>query len=288
MTTASHIAFEAERAWADDVIAALAAPDGEALAAVLARWWARRDERLEAARLALSPREREHLRDQLEPEHHGALDAVPATVRAAALHRVRLSAPMLQQLRELNAPAIVLGNQRATIAAQLAQLDPSSPWSSEPVPVLPRLPPEDEGGPERVDLHAWLDLALHAAQADAHEVGLGARFDVTPEAQAFHGHAGDSPPRPPMADGWQQTTFAMVPDLAFWSSPRIVLPRPLALPDGRLVVTEAGGPVSVAFAGDRVAAALDGGLASRVRALAPDRVLISFVWLETDPAGPWG
>jgi hypothetical protein len=79
------------------------------------------------------------------------------------------------------------------------------------------------------------------------------------------------------------------PDLTFWASPAIALPRRIEVPTTppRLVAAESSGPITYAVAGDAPGDGLLPELARRVAGLGPDRALLSFVWLSTETAGPW-
>jgi hypothetical protein len=300
---ATHVAVEIDRAWCDDVAAALTAVvAGEVarLDVVLARWWQRREARLDVATVELDAEVRGELVAALAGDDLFADLAAssPPTVRTDALARLRRVAPRLAALTGIGAPAIILDRQRVVCAQLLAELDPRA--AREPVIVPEVGTTVDAGGEEVVDLHGWLGHMLLAAQVDAPSVGLGDAFAARPEAVAFlagTGGGGDgggaddaAVTRPPPVRIWPgPVTFAVRPDLAFWASPAIALPHRVEVPGEppSLVVAESSGPITYAVADDAPGDALVPELAARVRGLGRDRALLSFVWLTTDPAGPW-
>lgn len=289
---AAHVAVEIDRAWCDDVMAALAdvaAGSEGRLAVVLARWWQRREARLDVATLALGDDVRAELVAALAGEElFGELAATaPAVVRAGALAALRRVAPRLASLVAIDAPGVILDGQRVIVARLLAELDPRAPREHEPTP--PVGVTGDAAGNDVVDLHAWLDRMLAAAVVDAPSVGLGEAFGARPEAVAFQA-GGNGAARAVSVRIWPGlATLAVNPDLAFWASPAIALPHRIEVPTvpPALVAAEASGPITYAIAGDAVGEALVPALAERVRGLAKDRALLSFVWLATDSAGPW-
>ena len=197
---------------------------------------------------------------------------------------MRRAAPRLARLVELDAPMIILDRERETCARLLDEIDPKARREAAPVPEVGTV--EDAGGLEVVDLTLWLDRMLAAAQVDAPNVGLGDAYGDRPEAQAFA--AGSA--KINCVRVWPGlSTLAVRPDLAFWASSAIALPRRVEVPlsPPALVAAEASGPITYAFAGDVPGPGLLQALADRMRDLAPTRALLSFVWLAHANAGPW-
>jgi hypothetical protein len=185
---ASHIAVEIDRAWCDDVTAALAevaAGDEGKLAVMMARWWQRREQRLDVATTALGDALRAELTTALAGESLFAdlAATAPAMVRTGALLSLRRAAPRLARLAEIGAPGVILDGQRVIVARLLADLDPATTREHEPTPEVGVT--VDAAGNEVVDLHAWLDGMLAAAQVDEPSVGIGDAFGARPEAIAF-------------------------------------------------------------------------------------------------------
>ena len=294
---ATHIAFETERAWITDVMRVLERGTEASLddaTAVLERWWASREARVAAWTTELGAIQRGELVAALAaaPALAARIADAPPVVRAAPLAQLRERAPRYARLVELRSPPVVVEGTAAGIAAAITALDPAAAWIDEPPPPLgittsplPEDAADDEHNLEVVDLHRFVESMLRAAAAARAERGLGPAMQATPEAARFA--AGGGSPAPPAYPGVEWRMFSMNPDLGFWLSPRIALPRRLDAPGGQLLVTESGGPVTYALHGDAAPAELDPAFAACVADLAPDHALVSFVWLDTDPAGPW-
>lgn len=312
---ASHVAVEIDRAWCEDVTAALAdvaaarpevassgsndrdlalpfalaASGGEGkLAVVLERWWRRREARLDVATVPLGDADRAQIVASLADDDLFAdlASTAPAVVRTGALVSLRRVAPRLARLAAIGAPGAILDGQRVIVARLLAELDPRAPREHEPTPAIGMA--ADAAGNEVVDLHAWLDRMLAAAVVDAPSVGLGDAFGERPEAVAFL--AGNAAAPPVSVRVWPGlATLTVRPDLVFWASPAIALPQRIELPTTppALVAAESSGPITYAVAGDTLGDALVPSLAERARGLARDRALLSFVWLDTESSGPW-
>jgi hypothetical protein len=296
---ASHVAVEIDRAWCDDVTAALADvaassgdPDLDAvinrLDRVLDRWWTRREARLDVATVPLDDAVRAELvaalaGEELLPE---LAATAPVVVRTAALARLRMFARQLRALTDVGAPAMMLDAHRVHLARLLGELDPRAPRERDSTPLGGSV--GDVAGNQVVDVNTWLDRMLVAAVVDAPSVGLGDAFGQRPEAKSFLAGNGEAPAVSVRV--WPGlVTLGVNPDLAFWASPAIALPHRIEVPavPPALVAAESSGPITYAVAGDVLDAALVPELAERARGLAKDRALLSFVWLATDSAGPW-
>jgi hypothetical protein len=279
---ATHVAFVAERAWlADllDVIAAGEAAAPERVAAVLARWWSAREERLAARTVAWDA------------------DAERAALRAEGLARLRRAAPFVRRMIELRAPEVVRAGTAARCRAALDALDPAIAWPATPPPeigtttdaITDAAHARGEHSIEVIDLHLFAEHMTRAAHAGRPSVGLGEAFGATPEARRFADDGALGAPPPPAYPGLEWRVLAARCDLAFWASPRVALARTLAVPGAppRILAFESSGLVTYAMQGDAIGAAVDESLRRAVAGLGPDDALVSFVWLDTDPAGPW-
>lgn len=178
-------------------------------------------------------------------------------VRTHVWARLQERAPRLERLEQLGAPAIILDRERAVCARLRAELDPAVARTPEPPPSIGTTP--DAAGHEVVDLTAWFDAMLRAAHAGRADLGTG---EIAAEADVD-----TTVPAPQVWPG--MSTFAHLPALPLWTPPGPALPHRFEVPTEppQLVVAESSGPVTYA---------LDGAGAR-----------VSFVWLETEAAGPW-
>ncbi len=302
--TVTLVVFEVERAWIADVEAALAAAaagNDLALGRALERWWAWRQDRLAAATVPLADPERHALASALAPEPLLAELAagLPATVRWSALARLRDHVRVLGGLVETAAPELIVSQQRTRVAEDLAVIDPAVAWVAEPTPALATV--ADAAGAEVPNLHAWMEHMVRAAWADASitdrvvavAAGPAAAADADADAGPAAAADADAPAPPPLAPGGEWTCYAHQPRAAFWHAPATTLPHRLDLPAGptagprRVVVGIGGSPVTFVVAGDQAGPAIAPTLAARIDAVAADRAVIAFVWLETDVSAPW-
>jgi hypothetical protein len=300
---ATNVAFVAERAWLVDLLDVIAAGEAaapERVAAVLARWWSAREERLAAWAMTWDAgAERAALVADLasEPGLAARLASAPAVVRAEGLARLRRAAPFLRRMIEIRAPEVVRAGAAARCRAALDALDPAIAWPATPPPeigtttdaITDAAHARGEHSIEVIDLHLFAEHMTRAAHAGRPSVGLGEAFGATPEARRFADDGALGAPPPPAYPGLEWRVLAARCDLAFWASPRVALARTLAVPGAppRILAFESSGLVTYAMQGDAIGAAVDESLRRAVAGLGPDDALVSFVWLDTDPAGPW-
>lgn len=224
---------------------------------------------------------RTELTDRLGCLDESALGAVvraaPSRVRRAMLEAALAEAGRLETFKELGVPAPVLEGTRRNLRELVVALDPASPMVAREPPSLVEAS-GNGAGPFGVNLHAWLERVLECACDPA---GL----------LTFRGEASSSPsastpaPTRPMRPGVESTAYSVTPSRAVWLPPEVALPR--LLDDGDVVVGEAGGPLTYAFAGDAVGAEVDPRIGARVAGLRGDEVLLSFLWRETSVDIAW-
>ena len=194
----------------------------------------------------------------------------PKMVRRAMVDAAANAARRLLPLRKLAAPEIVIRGTLANVERAVAGLDPARPLPREERPPLVDVAMVD-GEPERgVHTHAWLESVLQHARDPASLVWSRVARASRTKASGVDLSS--------MRPGIESTSFSVDPKPALWCRPDTSLPR--VLDERRIVVGEAGGPATYAFAGDPPSAALDGAIAKRLRALEPDDALVAFIWRD--------
>ena len=287
----THVAFELERTWIDDVEAAataIGAGDDTVARDALARWWTRRDRHHGTATATLEREGRDELASWLaiEPLLAELATSAPRTVRLAALARLRHHAHTLARLVELGAPETIIATERTAAAEQLQLLDPASTWPGDPRPELATVAVD---GGDRLNACDWLAWMIAAGRGASPYFGIGSKLASTPAGQRLAERDRHPVPAVPGGPGLTGTAYLAYPDDGLWCAPLIALPRRLELagtPRRTVVVDGSGGPLTYARAGDTPGSDVDRALARVAGRLAANRVLISFVWLDDDHGEP--
>lgn len=192
----------------------------------------------------------------------------PKMVRREMVEAAANAARRLSPLRKLAAPEIVIRGTLANVERAVAALDPARPLPREKRPPLADVGMV-EGEPARgVHTHAWLESVLQHARDPASLVWSRVARASRTKASGVDLSS--------MRPGIESTSFSVDPRSALWCRPDTTLPR--VLDERRIVVGDAGGPATYAFAGDPPSAELDGTIAKRLRALEPDDALVAFLW----------
>lgn len=201
----------------------------------------------------------------------------PKMVRRAMVDAASNAARRLPPLRRLAAPEVVIAGTLANVERAVAGLDPAGPMPREERPPLVEIGMVDVDPESGVHTHAWLEAVLQHARDPAtlvwSRVAQVSRAKAPPIELAT------------MRPGIETTSFSVDPKLALWCRPDTTLPR--VLDERRIVVGEAGGPATYAFAGDRPSSALDVAIAKRVHSLGPEDALVAFLWRDDSVDIAW-
>lgn len=201
----------------------------------------------------------------------------PKVVRRAMVDAALNGGRRLAPLRRLAAPEVVIGGTLANVERAVAGLDPAGPLPREKRAPLVEVGVVDVDPESGVHTHAWLESVLQHARDPSTLVWSR----VTKVARTKAPRIDLASMRP----GIDTTSFSIEPKPALWCRPDTTLPR--ILDERRIVVGEAGGPATYAFAGDAPSKELDAAIAKRVRALGPDDALVAFLWRDDSVDISW-